>query len=299
MELEFKKIGLEDRELFLPYLKRLNSRSSETTFANLFLWSRQYPTGYTRIGDTLVVRSLDEEVFAFPMGGNNLKAVVDVLTEYERERGNLLAFHCVTPEQYALLEEQFPGRFQVKYDRNYADYVYDAEKLANLSGKKYHGKKNHVNRFFKTYPDWSYESVTADNVEECFQMALLWRRENGCEEDEEKNAEMCVALNSLRLFEELKLTGGLLRVRGEVVAFTIGEPACDDTFVVHIEKARADVEGAYTVINQQFVSHEVAGKYKYVNREDDVGTEGLRKAKLSYHPEFLVEKGYVTEEEKR
>ena len=130
-------------------------------------------------------------------------------------------------------------------------------------------------------------------------MALLWRRENGCEEDEEKNAEMCVALNSLRLFEELKLTGGLLRVRGEVVAFTIGEPACDDTFVVHIEKARADVEGAYTVINQQFVSHEVAGKYKYVNREDDVGTEGLRKAKLSYHPEFLVEKGYVTEEEKR
>ena len=168
-----------------------------------------------------------------------------------------------------------------------------------MSGKKYHGKKNHVNRFFKTYPDWSYEPVTADNVEECFQMALLWRRENGCEEDEEKNAEMCVALNSLRLFEELKLTGGLLRVRGEVVAFTIGEPACDDTFVVHIEKARADVEGAYTVINQQFVSHEVAGKYKYVNREDDVGTEGLRKAKLSYHPEFLVEKGYVTEEEKR
>lgn len=125
-------------------------------------------------------------------------------------------------------------------------------------------------------------------------MALRWRNENGCEEDEEKNAEMCVTLNSLRLFEELGLTGGVLRVDGEIVAFTIGEAVNDDTFVVHIEKAYAEVEGSYTMINQQFVEHELLGKYRYVNREDDVGLEGLRKAKLSYKPVFLVEKGYVT-----
>ena len=105
---------------------------------------------------------------------------------------------------------------------------------------------------------------------------------------------MCVALNSLRLFEELHLTGGVLRIDGKVVAFTIGEPICEDTYVVHIEKAYADVQGAYTMINQQFVEHELLGKYRYVNREDDVGLEGLRKAKLSYKPVFLVEKGYVT-----
>ena len=131
-------------------------------------------------------------------------------------------------------------------------------------------------------------------MEECFQMALEWRNLNEVDEDEEKNAEMSVTLNSLRLFRELQLTGGILRVDGKIVAFTLGEPLNEDTFVVHIEKALADVEGAYTVINQQFVEHEILGKYKYVNREDDVGQEGLRKAKLSYKPAFLVEKGTVT-----
>ena len=102
---------------------------------------------------------------------------------------------------------------------------------------------------------------------------------------------MC--MNSLRLQKELELKGGILRVGGEIVAFTLGEPVSDDTFVVHIEKAHAQVRGAYQMINQQFLAHEVAD-YTYVNREDDTGDEGLRKAKLSYRPAFLVEKGTVT-----
>ena len=114
--------------------------------------------------------------------------------------------------------------------------------------------------------------------------------------DEEKNAEMCVTLNSLRLYEELELTGGLLRVNGKVVAFTLGEEVSDDTFVVHIEKAFAEIQGAYPMINQQFVEYECM-KYKYINREEDTGAEGLRKAKLSYRPVFLVEKGTVTKRE--
>ena len=138
--------------------------------------------------------------------------------------------------------------------------------------------------------------MTRENLEDCFQMALKWRKENECEDDDEKRGEMCVALNSLRLFEELHLTGGVLRIDGEVVAFTIGEPICEDTYVVHIEKAYADVQGAYTMINQQFVEHECMN-YKYVNREDDTGAEGLRKAKLSYRPVYMVEKGDVTEKD--
>ena len=128
------------------------------------------------------------------------------------------------------------------------------------------------------------------NMEECFQMALKWRTQNGCEDDVEKNAEMCVALNALRLYKELEQVGGVLRVAGEVVAFTIGEPLCKDTFVVHIEKAFAEVDGAYPMINQQFVQHECTD-FLYVNREDDAGSEGLRKAKLSYRPAFMEEKG--------
>ena len=176
------------------------------------------------------------------------------------------------------------------------DYVYESEKLATLSGKKLHGKRNHINKFKQVNEDWSYEKITKENIEECFQMALQWRIENGCEADEEKNAEMCVTLNSLRLYEELELTGGLLRVNGKVVAFTLGEEVSDDTFVVHIEKAFAEIQGAYPMINQQFVEHECM-KYKYINREEDTGAEGLRKAKLSYRPVFLVEKGTVTKRE--
>ena len=206
-----------------------------------------------------------------------------------------LEFHLmnVTQEQFGVLEELYPGKFTIEYDRDVADYVYEVEKLINLSGKKYHGKKNHINKFKKLYPDWSYESITKDNVEECFQMALKWRNANGCDEHEGKNAEMCVTLNSLRLFEELNLRGGLLRANGEVVAFSIGEPVCDDTIVVHIEKAYADVQGAYPMINQQFLIHEAAD-FKYVNREEDTGDEGLRKAKESYKPAFLQEKGLVS-----
>ena len=123
---------------------------------------------------------------------------------------------------------------------------------------------------------------------------VKWSNNNGCEEDTEKNSEMCVTLNSLRLYKELDLCGGVLRAEGNVVAFSIGEPVSDDTFVVHIEKAFADVPGAYPMINQQFVEHEVLG-FSYVNREEDMGEMGLRSAKESYHPIFMVEKGIVTE----
>ena len=179
---------------------------------------------------------------------------------------------------------------------DYADYVYETEKLATLAGKKLHGKRNHINKFKTLYPDWTYESLSDDNVEDCFQMALEWRNQNGCEDDPEKNAEMCVTLNSLRLYKELGLKGGVLKAGGRIVAFTVGEPLCDDTFVVHIEKAFPDVDGAYPMINQQFVQHECMD-YKYVNREEDTGAEGLRKAKLSYKPAFLEEKGVVKEME--
>lgn len=191
------------------------------------------------------------------------------------------------------LRAWYPDQFEIEYNRDLADYVYESEKLATLSGKKLHGKRNHINKFKLEHEDWSYETLTEENLEECFEMALKWRNDNGCEEDEEKNAEMCVTMNSLRLFKELELTGGILKVDGEIAAFTIGEPICDDTFVVHIEKAFADIQGAYPMINQQFVSHECQN-YQYINREEDTGAEGLRKAKLSYRPVFLVEKGVVT-----
>lgn len=296
IEIDFKRPELEDKEIISSYFAKAPSRSCERTFANVYLWSRHYHVKYAIVEDALVF--VDDEfelAYAYPAGKPEaVKQALEKLMEYSKEQGVSFKLYNVTEENFAQLDEFYPGRFTVEYDRDEADYVYEREKLDTLAGKKLHGKRNHINKFKSLYEDWSYESLTDDNVEECFQMALKWRNQNGCDEDEEKNAEMCVTLNSLRLYKQLEMVGGMIRVNGQIVAFCIGEPVCDDTFVVHVEKAFPDVEGAYPMINQQFVQHECMD-YMYVNREEDTGAEGLRKAKLSYRPVFLVEKGVVTE----
>ena len=300
-EIIFKRAELEDKEIISRYFQHHTSRSCERTFVNVFLWSRKYPVKWAIVENTLVFKSEDDThlSYAFPAGTDeDIQKAIAVLEKYSEKKGYPFSMYNVTLDNFERLEQWYPGRFQITYERDDADYIYESEKLATLSGKKLHGKRNHINKFKNTFGDrWSYEPMSVDNVEECFQMALDWRNDNGCNEDEEKNAEMCVTLNSLRLFQELELTGGVLRIDGKVVAFTMGEPVCSDTFVVHIEKAYADVPGAYPMINQQFVEHECMG-YRYVNREEDTGAEGLRKAKLSYRPAFLIEKGTVTEKER-
>lgn len=296
IEIDFKRPELEDKEIISSYFAKAPSRSCERTFANVYLWSRHYHVKYAIVEDALVF--VDDEfelAYAYPAGEPEaVKRALEKLMEYSKEQGVPFKLYNVTEENFAQLEEFYPGRFTVEYDRDEADYVYEREKLDTLAGKKLHGKRNHINKFKSLYEDWSYESLSDDNVEECFQMALKWRNQNGCDDDEGKNAEMCVTLNSLRLYKQLEMVGGMIRVNGQIVAFCIGEPVCEDTFVVHVEKAFSDVEGAYPMINQQFVQHECMD-YMYVNREEDTGAEGLRKAKLSYRPVFLVEKGVVSE----
>lgn len=298
MEIPFQKITLEDKPLIDQYLEKKAYRSCELIFANIYLWSRYYPTEFAIVERTLVFRGFGEDgemSVTFPAGEEaDIRHALDTLFVYFKEQGRPVRMHLVQEQEFALLDLWYPGRFTVAYDRDAADYVYETEKLTTLAGKKLHGKRNHINNFKKQYPQWSYEKITRENQEDCFQMAMKWRQEHGCDQDEEKRSEMCVTLNALRLMGELELVGGLIRVDGEVVAFTIGEPLNPDTFAVHIEKAFADIQGAYPMINQQFVEHE-AQDYQYVNREEDTGAEGLRKAKLSYRPAFLVNKGLVQE----
>ena len=294
-EVNFRRPELTDQEQIRSYFVKAPSKSCERTFVNVYLWSRHYKVTFAVIEDALVFRDGGKEpAFSYPAGEpENVRKALEFLMAYTAQRGYPFRLYNVTQKNYEQLDSWYPGMFEIAYVRDVADYVYETEKLATLAGKKLHGKRNHINKFLKTYTDWNYEPLSDDNMEDCFQMALKWRNQNGCEDDPEKNAEMCVALNSLRLYKEMGQVGGVLRVEGQVVAFTIGEPLCEDTFVVHIEKAFADIDGAYPMINQQFVQHECM-EYQYVNREDDAGSEGLRKAKLSYRPIFMVEKGIVT-----
>lgn len=294
-EVNFKRPELEDQALIRSYFDKAPSRSCERTFVDVYLWSRHYKVTFAVIEDALVFRDGGKiPAFSYPAGEpQNVKRAIEFLRRYMEERKEPFKLYNVTEKHFEQLNEWYPDEFEIAYVRDIADYIYETEKLATLAGKKLHGKRNHINKFKKTYPDWSYEPLCDENMEECFQMALKWRNANGCEEDPEKNAEMCVTLNALRLYREMNQVGGVLRVNGEVAAFTIGERMCEDTFVVHIEKAFAEIDGAYPMINQQFVQHECMA-YKYINREDDAGSEGLRKAKLSYRPAFLEQKGIVT-----
>ncbi len=297
-DLSFQRVTLEDQDLITRYFNKYGNRACECTFANTYLWSRRFPVTWTILEDTLVFKSgwSDRPAFMFPLGEEpQVKRALEALTDDCRSSGQSLGLYLVTPENFEKLEDWYPGRFSVSYNRDIADYIYETQQLAALAGKKMHGQRNHVNQFLKAYEGrWVYEPMSKDNLEDCFQMGLNWRNENDCENDPDKNAEITVTLNALRLFEELHLTGGLLRIDGKVVAFTIGEPLTKDTFVVHIEKAYPEVTGAYPMINQQFVQH-ACMDYTYVNREDDSGAEGLRKAKLAWHPAFLQEKGTVKE----
>lgn len=293
----FRRPELSDAELISDYFHKYPTRSCDRTFANVYLWAKFYQVEFTQYKNTLLFRDNSAGYgYAFPAGADEdvRKVILDLIRDAQ-EAGKPFCLYGVTREHFEQIEQWFPGQFTCEYNRDEADYVYETEKLATLSGKKLHSKRNHINKFKQVYEGrWEYEKLTEDQVEDCFQMAMRWRNENECEEDDEKNQEMCVTMNSLRLLKELHLIGGVLKIDGEIVAFTIGEAVNDDTFVVHIEKAFAEVDGAYTMINQQFVEHELLGKYQYVNREDDVGMEGLRKAKMSYHPVFMIEKGYVT-----
>lgn len=298
MEICWKRPELPDKELITSYFKKYPSRNCERTFSNVYLWSRRYDVTFSIVDECLVFRMGDNPfVFSHPTGeAKQVKKAVETLRQYAKEHGEVFGLYNLTPQEFAELEEWFPGEFEITYDRDYADYVYETEKLISLQGKKLHAKRNHINKFKAENPNWSYHPMTENDLEECFQMTSKWCKDNGCFEDEDKRAEMCVTRNALRLFKELELVGGILKVDKEIIAFTIGEELCEDTFVTHIEKAHASVQGAYPMINQQFAEH-ACKSYQYINREEDTGAEGLRKAKLSYRPVFLVEKGIAKEKQ--
>ena len=295
--MKFKPITAEDKELIQAFLKKGDSRSCDMCFATLYLWRNFYRLEYTVYEDNLIFKSGDDWMsmsFCFPIGDGDKRKAVLALMEYSGQHDHKLILNNFYREHEEWFLKTFPDQFDITYDRNIADYIYECDKLIRLSGKKYHKKKNHVNKFLKTFPDWSYENITEDNLTECFQMLEEFKERNGDPSGPEKAEELRVTEYYLNNLEFLEQKGGLIRAGGKVVAFAIGEKINSDTLVVHIEKALADVPGAYAIINQQFLVHEAEG-CTYVNREDDVGEPGLRKAKLSYRPAFLLEKGYAVE----
>lgn len=280
---EFHQPTLNDFDWLKAVLGQAQPMSCEYALSNLIGWSKHYGAQIAEIEGCLVAKIRKNEVFGFPKGDNWVQALAALKKEYDYP-----SFYGLTVEEKELIEKSFPGEYVFYPSRNSFDYIYRVSDLANLSGKKYHSKRNHISFFNKTY-NWSYEEMNSDNLAECITMNEKWYELNIDKDPEGIEAEREVLNLSFENFEKFGFTGGLLRVDGEVVAFTFGEKLNENTFVTHFEKAFADIRGAYPMINNQFALNTI-NSFEFVNREDDIGSEGLRKAKLSYYPEILLEK---------
>ncbi len=287
----FLAIELEDRSWIDPLLSIEQIPCEEYNFTYSYIWRIPYHLKVARMGNyfLLLADRLEEQSYLFPTGRGDLRPVIDALREDAALHGVPLKFHALLGAQKDKLEALYPGEFKFTEIREYADYIYDTQKLATLSGKKLHSKRNHINRFIQDNPDWAYEPINPDNIEECRAMTNLWCLQVDCQDDDDLKKEACAIKQAFENFEALAFSGGVLRVGGEIVAYSIGDRLTDDTFMVHIEKAFSDIRGAYPMINQQFVLANCMD-YPFVDRQDDMGVEGLRKAKLSYQPVRIVDK---------
>ncbi len=306
--MEFKEITLQDRDWMRQLLGYSDNRATEFNFTVLYIWRDIMRSRVCRVRDYLVVRFFPKgapaPMYLFPQGrgtAEDLKQVLESCMEDARQNGHPFHMASVQNGHKEILENLFPDRFTFEPNRDYFDYIYSAEDLTFLRGKKFQSKRNFVSRF-KRQEGWSYEPLGKDNLKECAAMSISWCAKYGCGKDPSMASESCSVKNALQNFEQLGLMGGLLRLNGEVVAFTIAEKTNSDTLLVHVEKAYGDIVGAYPAIANEFLRNtivvdEQTGELsvRYINREDDAGDLGLREAKMQYHPLFLLEKYSVKE----
>jgi hypothetical protein len=277
---DFKPLGFEDQDRVKRYLDAHPSGVCEMNFPNILIWKDSERPRFTILNGNLCILiepTFEPAYFLAPAGGNEIeKTVMTCLTHAPRLSR--------VPEVFV---QKCGGAFRVEEDRDNFDYVYLADELAELKGKKFDGKRNRIKKFESTF-DHAYEKLRKDHADDCRQLLLRWFEEKG-NGDPYMKAEKDAILEALALFKELCLTGGVVTVAGRVEAFTIGMRLTDDTALIQIEIANPAFPGLAQWINREFVLREWTA-FRFINREQDMGVPGLRKAKLSYQPDHLVKK---------
>lgn len=319
--IRFNDITTADRDTILAFTMDGERQNCDLSFANLVSWRFLYNTQYAIVDDYLVFRFYSGHHLAYMMPVPRPRRLADgtmgvekcdecsvnvirAIREDSIAMGHPFLMLGVCSRMREVIEQAFPDTFDIRPDRDYSDYIYLRERLATLSGKKLQAKRNHTNRFRASYPGYEYRELTPDIIPECIALEKQWRqREMAGDIGDEaaadsESGELSTELRSMtRAFNrwtELGLMGGTIWVDGRLVAFTFGCPINHNTFDVCVEKADVSYEGAFAIINQEFVRH-LPDRYVYINREEDLGDEGLRQAKMSYRPEMILEKNVVME----
>ncbi len=293
MEIPFKPIRIEDKELITSFTFPSNFKNCDYSFSNICSWRFLYDSEYAVVDGNLLIRFRIENktrvVYMAPIGTGDLRRSIELIEADSLAHGHPLCMLGITPDAKEVLENVLPNGFYYIPERDYFDYIYLREDLATLKGKKFQSKRNHVNNFTKNY-DYKYIPMTPELIPECLELETKWYRANRDSNDAEDLRDERRSMEyALKHFDQLGLVGGGLCVNNQIVAFSFGAPINHNTFGVHVEKADVNYEGAYAVINKEFASR-LPEQYLYVNREEDLGLPGLRKAKLSYNPVILLEK---------
>jgi hypothetical protein len=298
--LDFKNVELSDKEVFDKYYSEYNPDISEMTFTNVFMWRKAFGYQYSIINDMLCCIAFSKYIKPFaltPIGifkKDSFREVVYKLKEFFEENKFDLFFKRVSKRGL----EQFNTAFKeneiiTELNRDDFDYVYKIDALSTLKGKKYHKKRNHINKFLKTHKSgYEYVKLNDENLNNAYRILNEWCSKRNCDDHRVYGCERLANFEVLKNLKKLGCKGALIRVNGRFEAVTVGEQLNDNSVVIHIEKADSEIDGLYNLINRDFLKNEWSN-LEYVNREQDLGVEGLRKAKLSYHPDYLIDKSIV------
>ena len=291
--LDWKKPELNDGEWIRPIVDEAGAMGSDLSFANIYLLRDKYDIEITGYKDFLIRKYHGKGTrngYTFPIGNGNLEKALKEIEADAAARGETLRFSFVTEKQRERLGQIYPGRFEYIDDLGDYDYVYSRQDIAQLPGKSYHKKKNHVSKFTRQYPEFRYEELGKCNVEDAAVVEDGWYYDHLQSEDGSQRLEYNSIKEALNYYEELNLSGGIIYVDGVAAAMTIGSRISADTVDVHFEKAIGEyaVNGGYAAINNMYAKSQSG--VEWLNREEDINIEGLRKAKQSYHPKILLKK---------
>lgn len=287
--LSFRPVTLSDKELINSYLKQQHTRLFTYSFEVLFLWRNVYDFQIAEFDNHLLIKTYVDgcHYFLFPVGDDNLLATLEAMLDHSFCLDCTPVIGQITPENKEVMERLMPGKFKFIPSRNEYEYLYESEKLATLSGKALQPKRNHINFVEKNY-SWQFEPITSENIGECIAFNDAWDYHYNDNPESKRFIENKAINDYFLYYDKMPLDGGCIRLDGKVAGISVGTPLNDEVYLCLFEKASHIYRGAYTLINREMVRHYATG-YKYVNRAEDGGVEGLRQAKLSYNPVILQE----------
>ena len=297
--IEFKEVTLDMKPLVDSYFRKSGNMGSEFTFSNLFIWRKKNKTTIGEYGGFLFVRYIIQGkcYFLLPVGRDkdaDITTAFQVLIDHTKSSCCKLIIAGITVDVKAKIESLMPNVFEFEKKPDWYDYIYNTDDLINLRGSKYQPKRNHINKFELHRGKNTFENIGPENIADCLHTYMKWAETRDSEDLKDEYIAVNEALNN---FEALGLKGGLNRFDGKVCAFTVGAEISEEVFVIHIEKGLVECVGVYAAINRDFARSNCSG-YRYINREEDMGIEGLRKAKQSYYPVIHLEKNVAVLKEK-